>query len=803
MQLRDLHAAVGLHAVHSVALPLVFRLDGQHVRRFLQIFHRIQHYILRIAGRNILRCHVAVRHRLPIQRDDCLAEAALLLADPLYRRAVEAERRLAALLVAGGVRVALVLPALVALRPYIVKLDVSAAGVDVDPLTDLRRSRSERIAVGFVCVAFCREILDLCFADVPLIILLTAGIPDVQHILLVVIDKGGTVNEVLIPLPAARRENGLGIGLPGHAVLGCAEQQIGRPGIPALRIGTEQTPVFVFALDPLHIQMPRDVVLCLTLQHERRFQRFRGAPGVAVIGAAKLDEAVLIVPSDIAAVLIGVIRPHQPFIRAFAHHGGRLHIVLIAALSERFLLIDREAAVVFAYLDPAQLRGRTTRVVPFPDVIDPELVADGIVDHVVVAVVRLCRLLLDLAQRVFNAGWHDPDDAVVGGGKARIFKLRIALLIWRDRHPVAVAAPCVQHIPIRALDLCKIEDVRVRDVIGCLARIFIGRDGQHIAVVVLRGLLSLVILRSHNLDLNVMSAMIAIDISVIPDADIAGVDRCAIGCLHGKPRLYGLPIFVPNIGGVLKIRILAEQDVQILQLSAAIPVVPEADLADRIDVAEVDLRIGWGVHILRFIAADLCVVGVCFVAVSQQLGIALGQIDTAVLIDGRRATIRSIAQRGHRRCTAAGVLRAVDLDLKVVCALPAAVCGVSVVQEAQIARRNILAAQIDRVARGGRILELIIRASFLKTEEIVLVGVPDDRVAVKVSILACQHDQIFQRSAVIDEQHELGEVIFLAKIQLNPIGWIHRIRFIFSLRLVVANNKILVVVMACVTIDDQ
>ena len=47
-----------------------------------------------------------------------------------------------------------------------------------------------------------------------------------------------------------------------------------------------------------------------------------------------------------------------------------------------------------------------------PDVIDPELVADRIVDHVVVAVVRAVWLSLDYAQRVGNS-LRRPDFSVI------------------------------------------------------------------------------------------------------------------------------------------------------------------------------------------------------------------------------------------------------------------------------------------------------------------------------------------------------------------------------------------------------
>ena len=47
-----------------------------------------------------------------------------------------------------------------------------------------------------------------------------------------------------------------------------------------------------------------------------------------------------------------------------------------------------------------------------PDVIDPELVADRIVDHVVVAVVRAVWLSLNYAQRVGNS-LRRPDLSVI------------------------------------------------------------------------------------------------------------------------------------------------------------------------------------------------------------------------------------------------------------------------------------------------------------------------------------------------------------------------------------------------------
>ena len=146
------------------------------------------------------------------------------------------------------------------------------------------------------------------------------------------------------------------------------------------------------------------------------------------------------------------------------------------------------------------------------------------------------------------------------------------------------------------------------------------------------------------------------------------------------------------------------------------------------------------------------------------------------------------------------MLRAVDLDLKVVCALSCA-SGMPVVQDTHILC-FCRCSQCDSIPGYSCVRKLLLITS-TKAKEVLFVRVPDDAVGVKRAAVRCQHDQIFQCTAVINKQLHFGKTVFLAEIQLNPIGWIRRIRFIFFLSLVVANNKILIVIMACVTIDDQ
>ena len=110
--------------------------------------------------------------------------------------------------------------------------------------------------------------------------------------------------------------------------------------------------------------------------------------------------------------------------------------------------------------------------------------------------------------------------------------------------------------------------------------------------------------------------------------------------------------------------------------------------------------------------------------------------------------------------------------------------------------------QCDGIPGCSCVRKLLLIAS-TKAKEVLFVSVPDNAVGVKCAAVRCQHDQIFQCTAVINKQLHCGKTVFLAEIQLNPIGWIRRICFILCLRLVVANNKIFVVIMTRVAVDDQ
>lgn len=71
----------------------------------LQAFRSEQNHIMIVPAGNVLVFNVTLGHWISVQIEDGRAEAVLLLADPLYRCAVEAEGSLASLAVGGGIRI--------------------------------------------------------------------------------------------------------------------------------------------------------------------------------------------------------------------------------------------------------------------------------------------------------------------------------------------------------------------------------------------------------------------------------------------------------------------------------------------------------------------------------------------------------------------------------------------------------------------------------------------------------------------------------------------------------------------------
>ena len=177
--------------------------------------------------------------------------------------------------------------------------------------------------------------------------------------------------------------------------------------------------------------------------------------------------------------------------------------------------------------------------------------------------------------------------------------------------------PCAKRRAARTVHQREVQHVRVRDVIGCLALIFIGRDGQHIAELIRYGKRILLFLSGPDLDLDIVTAL-SLVMAVIPDADVASCERATVN-LHFQSVLSGCPICVIDFlcSSVPEVLGRAEDDVQILECSAVIPVIPEIDLADGIYIAKVDLRIGRGVHVLCFVLADLDIFCVIFNAICQ------------------------------------------------------------------------------------------------------------------------------------------------------------------------------------------
>ena len=110
----------------------------------------------------------------------------------------------------------------------------------------------------------------------------------------------------------------------------------------------------------------------------------------------------------------------------------------------------------------------------------------------------------------------------------------------------------------------------------------------------------------------------ALVVAVIPDTDITRI----VGIIRHwrfQSRRCGLPVIVIDLFCSSSLEVLgrAEDDAQILECSAVIPVIPEIYLADGIFVAKVDLRIGRGVHVLCFVLADLDIFCVIFNAICQ------------------------------------------------------------------------------------------------------------------------------------------------------------------------------------------
>ena len=177
--------------------------------------------------------------------------------------------------------------------------------------------------------------------------------------------------------------------------------------------------------------------------------------------------------------------------------------------------------------------------------------------------------------------------------------------------------PCAKRRAAHTVHQREVQHVRVRDVIGCLALIFIGRDGQHIAELIRYGKRILLFLSGPDLDLDIVTAL-SLVMAVIPDADVASCERATVN-LHFQSVLSGWPICVIDFlcSSVPEVLGRTEDDVQILECSAILPVIPEIDLADGIFVAKVDLCIGRVVRVLCFVLADLDIFCVIFNAICQ------------------------------------------------------------------------------------------------------------------------------------------------------------------------------------------
>ena len=177
--------------------------------------------------------------------------------------------------------------------------------------------------------------------------------------------------------------------------------------------------------------MPRNVRVYTVgaFQNKRVCKTLLVRPVLSVRGRAQLDKRDLTLPAVAAVVGVGIVRPHQPVISTTPDNGGRLHIIAILTVDQAFIRIaarcagDLKAVVFLLHTDKPQVGGSSRRLIPLPDVIHPKLIGIRVIYKIGVTIVRAGRLMLHIAQRVFNAVRHDPVDAVVGGGKAWVFVL--------------------------------------------------------------------------------------------------------------------------------------------------------------------------------------------------------------------------------------------------------------------------------------------------------------------------------------------------------------------------------------------
>ena len=112
-----------------------------------------------------------------------------------------------------------------------------------------RRGCARRIRLAQGRERIRQEVLKLRIGNAPAA-RFAAGVPDLQRSAGIVVDKGGTVNEVIVPFIITRCEERLLVRRPRFPVLRGAKQKIRPIGVAALRVGAEQTPVFVLALRP-------------------------------------------------------------------------------------------------------------------------------------------------------------------------------------------------------------------------------------------------------------------------------------------------------------------------------------------------------------------------------------------------------------------------------------------------------------------------------------------------------------------------------------------------------------------------